>query len=121
MKKLETVYNRGFWDGYYLGKTMGEWSNSYGSKASKRKVFIGSGLKYYDKVKVGEFQLEAQTLGLGDEVIITGPTTGLLQLTISEMHLNNAPTDSVKKGDVFSFPVESKIRPSDKLYKIVDA
>ncbi|HOY49587.1 MAG TPA: peptidase U32 family protein [Flavobacteriales bacterium] len=119
--RLATVYNRGFWDGYYLGRTMGEWNDEYGSKATKRKIFIGKGLKYYDAVKVGEFQLESHSLEVGDEILITGPTTGVIQQIVEELRLDNVKTDKVKKGDVFSVSVEAKVRPSDKLYKIVDA
>ncbi len=121
MEKLATVFNRGFWDGYYLGRTMGEWNNEYGSKASKKKLFVGSGLKYFDKIKVAEFQMETHSLQVGDEVLITGPTKGVIQTRISEMRSNYTPVDKVQKGDVFSFPLETRIRPSDKLYKIVDA
>ncbi len=119
--RLATVYNRGFWDGYYLGRTMGEWNDEYGSKATKRKIFIGKGLKYYDAVKVGEFQLESHSLEVGDEILITGPTTGVIQQIVEELRLDNVKTDKVKKGDVFSVSVDAKVRPSDKLYKIVDA
>jgi putative protease len=121
MKRLETVFNRGFWDGYYLGRTMGEWNNEYGSKATKRKIFIGSGVKYYEKAKAGEFLLESHSLSVGDEILITGPTTGVIQNIVTDMHLNNAPVKSVQKGDSFTISLDTKIRPSDKLYKIVDA
>lgn len=117
-EKLATVFNRGFWDGYYLGKKMGEWSDEYGSKATKQKTYIGRGLKYFDKSQVGEFQLDSHSLKVGDEVMITGPTTGYVETVISEMRIDNVPTDAVKKGDVFSFPLDIKIRPSDKLYKL---
>ncbi len=121
MEQLATVFNRGFWDGYYLGKTMGEWNNEYGSKATKRKIYIGSGVKYYDKIGVGEFQLESHSLQVGDEILITGPTTGVVQLTVNELRVDDGKTEQVKKGDVFSMAIETKIRPSDKLYKVVDA
>jgi putative protease len=119
--QLSTVFNRGFWDGYYLGRTMGEWSNEYGSQATKRKVFIGKGLRYFDKIKVGEFKLESSTLSVGDEILITGQATGVVQTTIKELRVNNAVTNKVNKGDVFSVLMEEKIRPSDKLYKLVSA
>lgn len=121
MKRLATVFNRGFWDGYYLGRTMGEWNDEYGSKATKKKIFIGSGLKYFDKIKVGEFQVESHSLQVGDEVLITGPTTGIIQAHIDELHCDYKPVDKVQKGDVVSFRLDTKIRPSDKLYKLVDA
>lgn len=119
--RLATVFNRGFWDGYYLGRTMGEWSDVYGSKATKQKTYLGKGLKYFEKAKVGEFKLESQSLSVGDEILITGPTTGVLQTTISEIRLNELPVEKVKKGDIFSLPIAEKIRPSDKLYKLTDA
>ncbi len=119
--RLSTVFNRGFWDGYYLGRTMGEWSNEYGSKATKRKIYIGRGLKYFENARVGEFKMEAQSLAAGDEILITGPTTGVIQAFINELRVNGKSAAQVKKGDVFSFLIEEKIRPSDKLYKLVDA
>lgn len=120
-ERLSTVFNRGFWDGYYLGRTMGEWSNEYGSKATKRKVYLGKGLKYFENARVGEFKLEAQSLSVGDEVLITGPTTGVVQTIVSELRIDDHLSEKVKRGDVFTFPVEEKVRPSDKLYKLVDA
>lgn len=120
-EQLATVFNRGFWDGYYLGKKMGEWNNEYGSKATKKKIYIGKGLKYFSKNEIGEFQLESHDLSIGDEFMISGPTTGVVQGTVSELRVADQALQSVKKGEVFSFPVKSKIRPSDKLYKIVPA
>lgn len=119
--QLETVYNRGFWDGYYLGRTMGEWCDEAGSKASKRKVYLAKGVKYFDRLKVGEFVCEAHHLCVGDEVIITGPTTGYVQLQVDELRVNNKPTEKVNKGETFSMVVNEKIRASDKLYKLVPA
>lgn len=120
-ERLATVYNRGFWDGYYLGRTMGEWNNEYGSKATKRKIHIGRGLNYFDAVGVGEFQMESHSLQTGDEIIIIGPTTGIVQLVVNEIRLDDKKTNQVQKGDIFSVAVGTKIRPSDKLYKLVDA
>lgn len=120
-KRLETVFNRGFWDGYYLGKKMGEWNKEYGSNATKRKIYIGRGLKYFDKSGVGEFKLESHHLNVGDEIMITGPTTGYLETKVSELRLDDKVVDKVNKGDVFTIPVSEKVRPSDKLYKVVDA
>ena len=119
--RLSTVYNRGFWDGYYLGRTMGEWTNDYGSKATKKKIFLGKGLKYFETAKVGEFLLETQSLRIGDDILITGPTTGVIQHTISALRVNDQEAESVQKGESFTMALEEKIRPSDKLYKIVDA
>lgn len=119
--RLESVYNRGFWDGYYLGKKMGEWSEDYGSKATTRKIYIGRGIKFFAKSAIAEFKLESQSLAVGDQIMITGPTTGYLETTITEMRVADQVVEKVVKGDVFSCPVTEKIRPSDKLYKIVPA
>ena len=118
-KKMKQVYNRGFWDGYYLGKKMGEWSNEYGSKASKRKIFLAKGVKYFDKIKVGEFICESHELSIGDEIMITGPTTGYIQTFVKELRVNNISVEKITKGDIFSMAIDEKIRPSDKLYKLV--
>lgn len=118
-KKMEQVYNRGFWDGYYLGKKMGEWSNEYGSKASKRKIFLAKGVKYFDNIKVGEFICESHDLSIGDEIMITGPTTGYIQTFVKELRVNNISVEKITKGDIFSMAIDEKIRPSDKLYKLV--
>lgn len=117
--QLATVYNRGFWEGYYLGRTMGEWSNEYGSKATKRKIMIGKGIRYFKEAKVGEFQMESQSLSVGDEILITGPTTGVVQTMVNEIRLNNQSMEKVKKGDTFTIPLNEFIRPSDKLFKLV--
>lgn len=119
MLKLSTVFNRGFWDGYYLGRTMGEWSDEYGSKATKRKVYIGKGIKYYENVGVGEFFVEAQGLEIGDELIITGPTTGIVETKLQELRIDDVPVNSAKRGVNITFAIAEKIRPSDKLYKLV--
>ncbi|MCX6290334.1 MAG: U32 family peptidase [Bacteroidetes bacterium] len=120
-KRLETVFNRGFWDGYYLGKKMGEWNDEYGSKATKKKIYVGKGVKYYDQLGVGEFQMESQSLEVGDDILISGPTTGLIYDTVEEIRVNDRKKEKVKKGDLISMPVKSKIRASDKLYKVVNA
>jgi putative protease len=120
LKSLETVFNRGFWDGYYLGRRMGEWSEDYGSKASKRKVYVAKGLKYFEEAGAGEFKMEAQQLSVGDEVIITGPTTGIVQTVVEEIRVDDIAVQKSKKGEVFTIPLKEKIRPSDKLYKFVD-
>ncbi len=119
--RLDTVFNRGFWDGYYLGKEMGEWHNEDGSKATKRKIYVGKGIKYFDNVKVGEFKIETHSLMVGDEILIIGPTTGLIQTSVVELRLNDNNVEKVQKGDTISIPISEKIRPSDKLYKLVDA
>ncbi len=120
-KELSTVFNRGFWEGYYLGKTMGEWTDEYGSKATQRKIYVGKGMKYYSQKKAGEFKLESNQLSVGDTVLITGPTTGVIQTKVEELRVQDAAVNCVKKGDVFSMPLKDKIRPSDKLYKIINA
>lgn len=119
MKQLETVFNRGFWDGYYLGKKMGEWSDSDGSKATKRKVFLGKGIGYYDHPKVAEFKIEAQHINAGDEIIISGPTTGYVAMKMGNMRVNDTAVEKAERGDSITFKCEQKIRPSDKLYKLV--
>ena len=119
--RLATVYNRGFWDGYYLGRKLGEWSNQYGSAATKKKIFLGSGRKYYDKIKVGEFIIETHSLKVGDEIIVTGPTTGYVKSIVEEIRVDDKPVEEVKKGEIFSIKIAEKIRPSDKLYKLVNS
>jgi U32 family peptidase len=118
-ERLSTVFNRGFWDGYYLGRKMGEWSNENGSKSSKRKVYLAKGIKYFEHVNVAEFKCETHSLSIGDEIIITGPTTGYIQLQINELRVDGIPAQKAVKGDVFTISVNEKIRPSDKLYKLV--
>ena len=119
--RLSTVYNRGFWDGYYLGRKMGEWSNEYGSMATQKKIYLAKGVKYFDKIKVGEFLCETHSLSVGDEIMITGPTTGYLQMTVKELRVDDQSKEKVEKGETFSIVVDEKIRPSDKLYKLVNA
>ncbi|MCF8362805.1 MAG: U32 family peptidase, partial [Prolixibacteraceae bacterium] len=120
-KRLATVFNRGFWDGYYLGQRLGEWSSNYGSLATKRKIYIGKATNYFSKLKVGEIQIQTQTLHVGDEIIITGPTTGVIETTVNEIRVEDKPVDEAPKGVKCSIPVDSKIRRSDKLYKMVDS
>ena len=118
--RLATVFNRGFWDGYYLGQRLGEWSKNYGSSATKRKEYIGKGMKYFSNLGVAEFLLESGELCVGDEILITGPTTGALFVTIEEIRVALKPVEKAVKGDHFSIKLDQKIRPSDKLYKWVD-
>jgi U32 family peptidase len=120
MKQLATVYNRGFWDGYYLGKKMGEWNDSYGSRATEKKVLLGKGVKYFGNIKVGEFQMESHSLKCGDKILITGPTTGVIKTTVAELRVDDKQVNNVVKGDLFSIPVSDTIRPSDKLYKVLE-
>ena len=118
-KELATVYNRGFWDGYYLGRTMGEWSDVYGSKASVRKIYLAKCENYYQKVNAGVFQLETGTLSEGDEIMITGPTTGVIKTHVGELRIDDKAVKKVRKGDLFSTVVPEKVRRADKLYKLV--
>ena len=118
-EKLATVFNRGFWDGYYLGRKMGEWCDENGSKSSKKKIYLAKGLKYFEQAKVGEFHCESHSLSVGDEIMITGPTTGYIEIKIEELRLDGKPIDKVMKGDIFTIFCNEKIRPSDKLYKLV--
>lgn len=118
--RLSTVFNRGFWDGYYLGRKLGEWSNAYGSKATKRKVYVGKGMNYFSNLKVAEFLNETGVLKVGDEIIITGPTTGFIETKVTEIRVNMSSVAETNKGERFSIPVEHAVRRSDKLYKIVE-
>lgn len=117
--RLAKVFNRGFWNGYYLGQRLGEWSHTYGSEATRVKVYIGKGVKYYSNLGVAEFVVETQSLHVGDEIVITGPTTGAIITTVEEMRVDLKPVEEAVKGDHFSMKLDQKIRPSDKLYKWV--
>ena len=120
-ERLATVFNRGFWDGYYQGQKMGEWNKSYGSNATERKVYIGKGTKYYSKLGVAEFSVEATTFKVGDKMLITGPTTGVIYVTADEIHDDNGPVEVALQGTRVSIAVPQKVRPSDKLFKLVSA
>ncbi len=117
-KRLATVFNRGFWDGYYQGQLMGEWNKNYGSCATERKVYIGRGVKYFSKLGVAEFTVDAADFKLGDKLLITGPTTGVMYLDATEIRLELEPVDYAPKGTHVSIPVPGKIRQSDKLFKL---
>ena len=114
--RLTKVFNRGFWDGYYLGQRLGEWSSAYGSSATRVKLYAAKATRYYPKLGVGEFLLQNESLAVGDEVVCIGPNTGALIWTISELRYDVDPVERVEKGKLFSTPVPSKIRPGDKLY-----
>lgn len=118
-KRLATVFNRGFWDGYYLGQRLGEWTHAYGSSATTRKVLIGRGVKYFTKLGVAEFSLESNSLSPGDNILVTGPTTGALEAVVTEIHVDGQSVDKAVKGQAISIPLGEKIRPSDKLYKLI--
>lgn len=119
-QRLSTVFNRGFWDGYYLGQRLGEWSEVYGSKATKKKVLLGKVTNYFTNLQVGEFKIESFDLRVGDDVLIQGPTTGSLEIKAGELRLDMEPVQQVEKGALFSMPVPMKVRRGDKLYKWVD-
>ena len=118
-ERLVTVFNRGFWDGYYQGQTFGEWNKNYGSAATERKVYCAKGIKYFSKLGVAEFQVEASEFSVGDKLLITGPTTGVIYLDCAEIRYDLKPVDTALKGQRVSIPVPEKVRPSDKLFKIV--
>ena len=117
-KRLSTVFNRGFWDGYYLGQRMGEWNNRYGSMATEKKAYVGKGVKYFSKLGVAEFKLEAGEIRKGDKLLVTGTTTGALYFTEEEIRYDLDPVEVGEKGRNVSLPVPEKVRPSDKLYRI---
>ncbi len=117
-ERLKTVFNRGFWDGYYQGQKLGEWSNIYGSQATERKVYIGKAIKYFSNLGVGEFHIEAGEVKAGDKILITGPTTGAVYIELDDPRVNMESVETVRKGDRVSFKVPGKVRPSDKLYRI---
>ena len=121
MKKLETVYNRGFWNGYYLGQKLGEWSEGSGNQATQKKVFVGRGIHYYPKNKVGHFRIEADKIELGDKILVTGPTTGVKEFELSELMVDDVIAEAAQKGDDCTIPVDFKVRSSDKIYKIIQA
>ena len=118
-ERLKTVFNRGFWNGYYLGQRLGEWSRNYGSEATERKVYAGRGIKYFSNIGVAEFLIEASEIKVGDKLLITGPTTGAMFVTLEEARVDLKPVDVVPKGVHVSFKVPGRIRPSDKLYRMV--
>ncbi|OPZ25656.1 MAG: Peptidase family U32 [Bacteroidetes bacterium ADurb.BinA174] len=120
-EKLATVFNRGFWDGYYLGQRLGEWTHRYGSGATKRKVYVGKAIKHFGNIGVTEFLVETQSIKTGDELLITGPTTGAVFLSAEDIHVDLKQVDKAVKGEHFSIKTPEKIRPNDQLYKMVKA
>lgn len=118
-ERLMTVFNRGFWDGYYQGQTLGEWNDSYGSKATEKKVYCAKAIKYFSRIGVAEFQVEATELHVGDSLLITGPTTGAMRLDCTEIRYDLNPVPMAEKGWRISIPVPDKVRPSDKLFILV--
>ncbi|MDR0750553.1 MAG: U32 family peptidase [Tannerellaceae bacterium] len=117
-KRLQSVFNRGFWNGYYLGQRLGEWSSRYGSGATKKKIYVAKAIKYFSQLEIAEFEMESQNLKTGDEILITGPTTGAIMQTIDEIRVDLTPVGETIKGQRFSFKVKEKIRPSDRMYKL---
>lgn len=115
-ERLGRIFNRGFWNGYYLGQRLGEWSSKYGSSATRVKVYAAKGVRYFSNIGVAEFLMESGELSVGDEVVITGPTTGALIIKVEEIRVGLKPVERAVKGDSFSIPVPAKIRPSDRLY-----
>ena len=117
--RLSSVFNRGFWDGYYLGQRLGEWSEVYGSKATRKKVYLGKGTNYFDRIGVAEVMIETGQLQTGDRILITGPTTGVIETIIKELRVNELDVDIASKGERCSFPVDQVVRRSDKIFKLI--
>lgn len=115
-ERLSRVFNRGFWDGYYQGQLLGEWTKKPGSSATEKKTYCGKGIRYYSKLGVAEFKIEACELHRGDRILITGPTTGAVYATASEIRFDLRPVETAKKGWHISIPIPVKVRPSDKLF-----
>ncbi len=117
--RLSTVFNRGFWDGYYLGQRLGEWTHTYGSEATFRKEYVGRGTNYFDHIRVAEVAIETGKLEVGDRILITGPTTGVIETTVKEIRVGDSEAARAVKGDRCSFPVDQVVRRSDKVYRLV--
>jgi putative protease len=120
MEALATVYNRGFWSGYYLGQKLGEWSDNPGSNATQKKVYVGKGMHYFPKSSIAEFKIEAYDIKKGDKILITGPSTGAQELILEDFFVNDATSEKATKGDSCTLKVPFRIRLSDKMYKIVE-
>ena len=121
MDDLNKVYNRGFWSGYYLGQKMGEWTKSSGSSATQKKIYLGKGIHYFPKSKVAHFKIESQSVKLGDKILITGPTTGVIESSIDSLRVDDKPVEKASRGEEITFLLEKTIRSSDKIYKLVEA
>ncbi len=120
-ERLRSVYNRDFWDGYYLGRKMGEWTKKYGSQATKTKLFIGTITNFFGKINVAEIRMETHDLNVGDEIMIIGPTTGVYEDTVKEIRVDLLPVNQTVKGELCSIPAHDIVRRGDKVYKIVEA
>ena len=115
-ERLKKIFNRGFWNGYYLGQRLGEWSSKYGSSATRKKIYLAKGVRYFSNIGVAEFYMESGELNTGDEIVITGPTTGAIIMKVDEIRVELKQVQKAVKGQSFSIKVPSKIRPSDRLY-----
>ncbi len=120
-QKLKTVFNRGFWDGYYLGRKLGEWSEKYGSRATKRKQYLGKCTNFFNKLSVAEITVAAGKIEVGNDILVIGETTGVIEITISEMRVDLKSVNSAVKGEKMSIPTKQLIRRGDKVYKLVEA
>lgn len=118
-ERLSSVFNRGFWDGYYLGRRLGEWSEKYGSKATTMKVYVGKGTNYFDRIGVAEIAIETGSLEVGDQIMIIGPTSGVIETTVKELRVDEKSCTSATKGERCSLPVPEVVRRSDKVYKLI--
>ncbi|MBE0666213.1 MAG: U32 family peptidase, partial [Bacteroidales bacterium] len=122
MQRLSSVFNRGFWNGYYLGQKLGEWSTTYGSAATKRRIYLGKVTNYFKKLNVAEIKLETGSLNINDVILITGPTTGVIEHTVNELRdQETLPVASAAKGSLCTVPLDSLVRRADKVYRWVDA
>ena len=120
-ERLRSVYNRDLWDGYYLGRKTGEWTQRYGSQATKTKIFVGTVTNFFGKINVAEIRMETQDLKVGDDIMIIGPTTGVYEDTVSEIRVDLKAVESTEKGELCSIPAKDVVRRGDKVYKVIDA
>lgn len=118
-ERLASVFNRGFWDGYYQGQTMGEWTRNYGNKATEKKVLVGKVIKYFSRLGVAEISVEASEISVGEKILITGTTTGIMNFRVDEIRYELKPVEKAEKGWRVSIPVPRKVRPNDKIYKLI--
>ena len=118
-ERLASVFNRGFWDGYYQGQTMGEWTRNYGNKATEKKVLVGKVIKYFSRLGVAEISVEASEISVGEKILITGTTTGIMNFRVDEIRYELEPVEKAEKGWRVSIPVPRKVRPNDKIYKLI--
>ena len=118
--QLDSVYNRGFWEGYYMGRKLGEWTNTPGSIATEKKVFLGKGTKYYPKIQIAEFIIETGSLAVGDTIMITGNEIGMHRETLAQLTVDGKVVSAAQKGQKITFPFDKKVGANDKLYKVVE-